>query len=96
MAEEARELRRGATDVRAPSEELGDLLLVIVNLARKLGIDAEAALRSASAKFARRFAHVERIAAEDATCSSADLTLDELDELWEERKALEIVSRRGR
>ena len=60
--ERAREGRRGGgrgarrADERARREEFGDLLLVVVNLGRKLGIDAEAALRSASAKFAARFA----------------------------------------
>ena len=52
------------TGEAARREEFGDLLLVIVNLGRKLGVDAEAALRSANAKFAGRFARVERLADE--------------------------------
>jgi tetrapyrrole methylase family protein / MazG family protein len=84
VAEEARELV-GAADEAARSEEFGDLLLVVVNLARRLGIDAEAALRAASAKFAARFAHVERLAAAREVALRS-LTADELDELWQEAK----------
>jgi tetrapyrrole methylase family protein/MazG family protein len=84
VAEEAAEVV-AAPDEHARHEELGDLLLVVVNLARKLGIDAEAALRSASAKFAVRFAQVERLAAErDVELRS--LSFDELDDLWREAK----------
>jgi tetrapyrrole methylase family protein/MazG family protein len=68
-------------------EEFGDLLLVLVNLARKTGIDSEAALRAASAKFAARFAKVERIATQ-RDVQLRDLTLDELDELWQEAKVM--------
>jgi MazG family protein len=84
VAEEAREVV-AAPDDGARREEFGDLLLVVVNLARRMGIDAEAALRAASAKFAARFAHVERAAAQrDVQLRS--LTLEELDELWHEAK----------
>lgn len=85
IAEEARELA-GAGDQGARREELGDLLLVVVNLARRLGIDAEAALRSANAKFAARFAHVERLAVERQV-ELRSLTMEELDELWHVAKA---------
>ncbi|MEA2676669.1 MAG: tetrapyrrole methylase family protein / MazG family protein [Chloroflexota bacterium] len=74
-----------ARDDSERREELGDLLLVLVNMARKLGIDSEAALRQASAKFAKRFAGVERIAAERGV-DLKSLTLDELDELWQQAK----------
>jgi MazG family protein len=86
VAEEAAEIA-AATDIVAQREELGDLLLVVVNLARRLGVDAEAALRAASAKFAARFAHVERLAGEREIELRA-LSLDELDELWQEAKAV--------
>ena len=86
VTEEAREIAE-AEDDRARTEELGDLLLVIVNLSRRLGIDAEAALRAASAKFAARFAQVERIAGEREV-QLRNLTIDELDELWEEAKVV--------
>jgi uncharacterized protein YabN with tetrapyrrole methylase and pyrophosphatase domain len=59
-----------------------------VNLGRKLGLDAEAALRAASAKFGRRFAGVERMAAEDGR-ELRDMTFDELDTLWGRAKAQE-------
>lgn len=80
VGEEAAELL-AADGPAERAEELGDLLLVLVNLARRLGVDAEAALRGASAKFAARFAHVERLAG-DRHVALADLSLDELDELW--------------
>jgi MazG family protein len=84
VVEESAELAR-ATDERERREELGDLLLVVVNLARRLDIDAEAALRAASTKFAARFAAVERSAAERAVELRA-LTMEELDELWQAAK----------
>jgi tetrapyrrole methylase family protein/MazG family protein len=75
-----------ARDDHERREEFGDLLLVLVNMARKLGIDSEAALRSASAKFAARFAGVERLARDKGVDLKA-LTLDELDDLWQQAKA---------
>jgi tetrapyrrole methylase family protein/MazG family protein len=80
-----------ARDDHERREEFGDLLLVLVNMARKLGIDSEAALRQASLKFARRFAGVERIAAERGA-DLKELTLDELDELWQAAKAATSAS----
>ena len=74
-----------ATDQAERAEEFGDLLLVVVNLGRKLGVDAEAALRGASRKFGRRFAHVERLAAERGV-TLAMLSFEELDDLWREAK----------
>ena len=87
IAEEAVELL-GAEDDASRREELGDLLFVIVNLGRKLGIDAEGALRGASRKMASRFAKVERLAAADGVQLRA-LGLDELDVLWNRAKAQE-------
>jgi len=84
IGEEAAELL-GAEGPEERHEEYGDLLLVLVNLGRKLGLDAEAALRAASAKFAARFAAVERLAAE-RDVQLASLSLDELDELWQAAK----------
>ena len=84
MTEEAREVISAPSDEER-REEFGDLLMVLVNLARKSGIDAEAALRVASAKFARRFANVERqAAARDVELRA--LTFEELDELWDRAK----------
>ena len=85
LAEEADELL-AAHDAATRREEFGDLLLVIVNLGRKLGIDSEAALRAANAKFGRRFARVEQMAEEDGR-QLRDMSFDELDELWDRAKA---------
>jgi MazG family protein len=71
-------------------EEFGDLLLVIVNLGRKLGIDAEAALRAANAKFAGRFARVERLAGGKRL---AEMTFEDLDLLWQAAKREEETAR---
>jgi len=69
-------------------EELGDVLAVIVNLGRRSGIDAEAALRGANDKFRRRFGEVERrAAARGILLKDADFTT--LDALWDEAKAAE-------
>ena len=69
-------------------EELGDLLFAAANLARKLGIEPEAALRDANAKFNRRFRYVEQRAAEDAV-ALADAGLERLDGYWNEIRARE-------
>ena len=84
VEEESAEIT-AATNDDERREEFGDLLLVLVNLGRKLDIDSEAALRQASAKFAARFAHVERLAALREV-QLRDLSFDELDELWKEAK----------
>jgi MazG family protein len=68
--------------------ELGDLLFALVNVARFLAIDPEAALRATTARFTRRFRHIEeRLAAGGRRPTEA--TLAEMDALWEEAKALE-------
>jgi MazG family protein len=85
VKEESAEIITARNDAER-REEFGDLLLVLVNMARKLGIDSESALRGASAKFAARFAGVERIATERGV-DLKSLTLDELDELWQKAKA---------
>jgi uncharacterized protein YabN with tetrapyrrole methylase and pyrophosphatase domain len=66
--------------------ELGDLLMAVANLARKLGVDPEAALRDANAKFVRRFQYVEGRAAEDSV-PLADAGLERLDRYWNEIRA---------
>jgi nucleoside triphosphate diphosphatase len=65
--------------------ELGDLLFTIVNLARHLEIDPEAALRATNAKFERRFRRIEA-AAERQGRTAGGMTLDELEALWERAK----------
>jgi ATP diphosphatase len=73
---------------QALSDEVGDLLFAAVNLARHLKVDPEAALRSANAKFERRFAHIEmRLAEGGRTPDGA--SLDDMERLWAEAKAEE-------
>jgi tetrapyrrole methylase family protein/MazG family protein/ATP diphosphatase len=71
-------------------EELGDLLFAIVNLARHLDVDAEAALRGTIAKFTERFVHVEKRVAERhggwGDTSADKIPLETLDAYWEEAK----------
>jgi uncharacterized protein YabN with tetrapyrrole methylase and pyrophosphatase domain len=73
-------------------EEVGDLLMVVVNLARRHGIEAETALRAANDKFRRRFRSVERQAAERGV-ALRDLDFTALDELWDAAKVEEAVQR---
>jgi tetrapyrrole methylase family protein/MazG family protein len=83
--------RRSATSaatLAAAQDELGDVMAVLVNLGRRSGIDAEAALRGANEKFRRRFGEVERRAAErKIDLKTADFAT--LDTLWDEAKAAE-------
>ena len=67
-------------------EELGDLLFSVCNLARHLGVDSESALEGTTAKFARRFRTVEAGAKAQGK-SLKDMTLAEMDALWNEAKA---------
>ena len=63
-------------------EEFGDLLFSFVNFSRVLGYDAEGALREANEKFYRRFNFMERRAEREGRALD-DLSLDELEELWQ-------------
>ena len=90
IAEELAELAEAVGPPPAPgaavAEELGDLLFAVVNVARHLDVDPEAALRSATVKFHNRFAAVERLAAgRGEDLRSIDLA--GLDALWEEVKS---------
>jgi MazG family protein len=77
-----------AAALAAAQDELGDVIAVLVNLGRRSGIDAEAALRGANDKFRRRFSEVERrAAARGIALKSADFAT--LDALWDEAKAVE-------
>ena len=67
------------------AEETGDLLFALVNLARHVGADPEAALRGTNAKFERRFAYIERALAAKGR-SLEEATLEEMDALWNEAK----------
>jgi ATP diphosphatase len=87
IAELTTEIEREA-EPAALEEELGDILFAVANLARKLDIDPEEALRRATAKFERRFRRVELLAAEHRI--GADL--DALDALWQRVKRDECES----
>ena len=90
IAEETQELveARAGGDAERIAEEYGDLMFVMANLARHLGIDPEAALRAASAKFTRRFEAIEAaLAAEGRTPGESDLA--EMDALWDAAKRSE-------
>ncbi len=88
IVEESEELGHEMADgtERARLEdELGDLLFTCVNLARKLDVDPETALRRATAKFETRFRRMEAWLAEDGRTPDA-VALDELEALWERAK----------
>jgi MazG family protein len=77
-----------ASPSREIVEEIGDLLFAAANLARKLGVDAEAALRGANGKFERRFLGMERLAAMRGVRFES-LSLVEQEALWQEVKRAE-------
>jgi MazG family protein len=88
IEEEAAELRRavGHESRARAEEEMGDLLFSIANLARKLGIEPESALRKANEKFSARFEALER-AFEARGASVHDATLEEMETEWERIKS---------
>ncbi len=90
LEEEIAELKAeiAAGDARKAAEEMGDLLFVVANLARKLGVEPEDALRGANAKFVRRFHFIEaELAKGGRTPDQSDLA--EMDALWDAAKAAE-------
>jgi ATP diphosphatase len=96
IAEEAAELveARDTLSHAEVTEEFGDLLFVMANLARHLDVDPETALRSANAKFSRRFGRIEDWLAEDDR-APADSDLAEMDALWNRAKAEEKAAKLG-
>jgi MazG family protein len=78
----------GAESDARVAEEFGDLLFMMTNLARHLGVDAEAALRAANAKVVRRFQCIEKTLAADGR-RPEDATLEEMDILWHAAKDAE-------
>ncbi len=94
LTEEAREVveARDTLSHTELTEEVGDLLFVMANLARHLKVDPEAALRAASQKFTRRFARIEDWLAETGK-TPADSDLEEMDNLWNRAKAEEKAAK---
>ena len=87
IQEEVDELREVAADPVRAEEELGDLLFAIANLARKLNIEPETALRKANEKFTRRFGAMERRLVESGRTMTA-MKLEELEKEWKQVKAV--------
>ncbi|HQR15274.1 MAG TPA: nucleoside triphosphate pyrophosphohydrolase [Nitrospira sp.] len=103
VEEEIEELRSAVTNAAAssqpPSEptadmaaELGDLLFSLVNLARHIKVNPEESLRQATNRFTARFQYIEQTAAHGGR-SVHDLTLAEMDHLWNEAKRVESADR---
>jgi uncharacterized protein YabN with tetrapyrrole methylase and pyrophosphatase domain len=90
LEEEVGEVRGAvaAGDDDRLEDEVGDLLFVVVNLARKLGQDPEIALRRTNQKFLQRFRAIEKELAGQSK-SLEEATLEEMDALWEKSKRKE-------
>jgi MazG family protein len=90
VEEEVREVAEAARagEPGAMHHEIGDLLFAVVNVARKLGVDAENALIDATSRFQRRFEAVEDALAERSKTPQTS-TLEEMDALWDDVKRRE-------
>ena len=84
LTEEVREFRE-AQGQEQRTQEYGDLMFTLVNIARRQGMDVETALREANRKFYLRFTRMEEVCRERGT-SFEDLSFDEQNALWEEAK----------
>ena len=85
-AEVQREIDR--SDSSRAEEEFGDLFFALVNAARLYGVDPEAALEKSNRKFIRRFTHIEDRAEQQGRLLR-DMTLGQMDALWNEAKKME-------
>ncbi len=85
LVEEMEELKSAATE-KEKAQEFGDLLFTLVNIARRMGIDSEAALRETNARFYRRFAYMENLCRRRGL-TFAGLSFAEQNALWEEAKS---------
>ncbi|MBQ9388658.1 MAG: nucleoside triphosphate pyrophosphohydrolase [Synergistaceae bacterium] len=88
LDEEINELKEAANgnDPQHTAEELGDVLFMTVNIARRLNVDPDAALNIVCDKFKKRFTIMEELARNEGK-SISDYTLDELDSFWNEAKS---------
>jgi uncharacterized protein YabN with tetrapyrrole methylase and pyrophosphatase domain len=93
LAEEIAELRQ-AHDAAGRAEELGDLLFMVVNLSRHLGIDPVEALRAANAKFSLRYAVIQERLAELPPLGDP-ARLERMESLWQQAKLLEQYKKSG-
>ncbi len=84
LVEEISELKRADSQERK-AQEFGDLLFTLANIARRLGIDLEAALREANQRFYRRFSYMEEVCCQRGL-NFGELSFDEQNVLWEEAK----------
>jgi MazG family protein len=85
LNELSEELAQPALDREKIIDEFGDVMFSAVNVARKLGIDPEAALRSGNAKFERRFSYIETTLAQMGKDFDA-ITLEDMEALWQKSK----------
>ncbi|HMS39526.1 MAG TPA: nucleoside triphosphate pyrophosphohydrolase [Pyrinomonadaceae bacterium] len=85
LVEETEELKSAIKSDDNIEEEIGDLLFVIINLARKLDVDAETALKKTNRKFRKRFKFIEQNLQKNGQ-SFDNTTLAEMDALWNESK----------
>lgn len=83
--EELEELKQDIADKKDPTTEFGDVLFAVTNLARHLKLESETVLYVGVEKFISRFSAMERLA-EAQSRSLADMTLEEMDVLWEQAK----------
>lgn len=88
LDEEVEELDAAIADADTDAivHELGDVMFSVINVARKLGVDPEGALRAANQRFEQRFRYIEN-ATDAANLPMADLTLAELDRYWQQAKS---------
>lgn len=93
LAEEIVELQQ-APDAANRAEELGDLLFMVVNLSRHLGVDAAAALTAANAKFSRRYGYIQERLSELPPLGDP-LRLERMENLWQQAKKLEPSKNTG-
>ncbi len=84
LVEEVSEFKQADTQ-QEREQEFGDLLFTLVNIARRLGVDLEAALRQANHRFYRRFSYLEEVCRQRGV-SLSELSFDEQNALWEEAK----------
>ena len=87
LTEETAELKEAIAQKSNIEEEIGDLLFVVVNLARKLDVDAETALKKTNRKFRQRFKFIEQSLKEDDK-TLEDSNLAEMDALWNKAKKM--------